>query len=112
MSRSGKEKPLHSVPNSRRVLRFDLDETFVLRFGGSETSKLIVNPKECIICMDRPREHRFSSCNHCVVCSSCSSELQMCQLCLSQIIGRENVMQQDTLCTESQFSPYDTYMGF
>eukprot|EP01084_Bolivina_argentea_P286289 491095_1 len=78
----------NSMPNKRFLLRFNRDDSIHLRFGESNTD-LIINPKLCIICMDKSRTIR-NKCGHLILCSMCynnilSSIKSLCPICRAPI---------------------------
>ena len=83
--RSSSEKSVHSLPNMRNVLFFDLNETVILSLGMED---ICINPKECVVCMEEARNCRFG-CNHWVTCTNCASKLQDCPICRKPIDGRQ-----------------------
>ena len=86
-----KEKELkHSMPNQRFVLRFNKNDTVHLRFGETNVD-LIINPKPCVVCLDKARTIR-NKCGHLVLCSTCyehmicsSQQCALCPICRSKL---------------------------
>eukprot|EP00755_Sulcionema_specki_P033438 Sspe_Gene.2275::Locus_753_Transcript_1_1_Confidence_1.000_Length_1446::g.2275::m.2275 len=57
---------------------YEWGEPFILKLG-EET--LVVNPKQCVVCLDRPREVLFA-CGHYACCTACSIQVRgTCPLC-------------------------------
>ena len=80
-----------SRPHARRVLRVGIRETAVVqlvpsRRRGPGSTAVVLNPKVCTICLDKPREVRFE-CGHYVCCRSCSQQLRQerCPICRAQL---------------------------
>lgn len=86
ISRSSNKKLESSVPSKRQFLVFDMDEHVILQLGNV---KFAINPKTCVICLDRHREHTFD-CGHHVTCSICSNVIRTCPICRAPIVGRKN----------------------
>eukprot|EP00756_Hemistasia_phaeocysticola_P047865 Hpha_TRINITY_DN22322_c0_g1::TRINITY_DN22322_c0_g1_i1::g.177893::m.177893 len=79
--RSGPEGLLSSVPRKRKPILLQWGETAVLRLAD-ET--VVINPKECVVCMTEAREVRFA-CGHFVCCGGCSRALYgNCPICRQQ----------------------------
>ena len=81
-----------SLPDQRYVLRFNKSDRIHLRLG--QDIDLIINPKECIVCMENARTIR-NSCGHFVTCKDCydqilSSDTKLCPLCRSKL-GRSDI---------------------
>jgi hypothetical protein len=93
-------RKIHSTSKSRNILVFDCDETVHLRFGGQQSGiDLIINPKECIICMDRARVIRMP-CGHAVLCADCYRTIR-CQSRLNKKrcpICRQPLLNTDINC--------------
>jgi len=45
----------------------------------------------CVICMDDPRNIKFSPCNHVACCEECAPHCEMCPLCRERVISSEKV---------------------
>lgn len=73
--RSSDRKKYSSSYHERRILEFSIDETFVLQLGHKT---LKINPRECIICLERPRSLRFN-CGHFCTCDGCY--VSKCPIC-------------------------------
>jgi len=78
-----------SRPGQRRSIFVSMEETVVLQLGqDAKSRKLTLNPKECIICMETPRQISFS-CGHFVCCRSCAEQIQerngRCPTCRAQL---------------------------
>ena len=80
-SRSKEKLIQHSVGKSRKILEFDLDESFDLKIGDSN---ICVSPKECIICYNKPRNCLFE-CGHYICCNNCIEKINKCPLCRQNI---------------------------
>lgn len=79
LKRSNKHKDLvSSTPTHRRVLLFDWNEFAIVQLGDR---KLILNPRDCVVCMERGREVTLKECQHCCCCSSCLVNLSECPIC-------------------------------
>lgn len=76
---------VHSLPHQRNVLVFEEGETAVLKIANVD---LTINPKDCVICLDRKRQVVFS-CRHFVACHICSEHLTRCPICRAAIARRE-----------------------
>src|SRR5690606_15844102 len=61
---------LNTVPTDRRVLTFKLDETVILAYGTMPATEVIVNPKLCLVCEEKPRQAK-GMCGHSIMCMSC-----------------------------------------
>ena len=90
----------HSKPNKRTLLRFNSKDIIHLRFGPID---LIINPKECIICMDNARVIRHS-CGHYVSCKTCydqssQSSKQECPLCCKPITNKKKIPKNKSIAT-------------
>lgn len=72
-----------SVPGFRKILLYGTQETIHLEFGGNgkndESAHIIINPKECIICVDSARSVRMK-CGHAVLCADCFHAIEMSEL--------------------------------
>ena len=77
--RSTDEPCVNSLPEARNILIFDREETVILELCSKQIS---INPKECLICMDAPRELKFQ-CGHHVVCSKCYDSIVICPLVIN-----------------------------
>ena len=79
LERSDKTKPLvSSKPEARAVLEFGLKERVVLSLGGCS---IMLNPPQCVVCLDKPRCRQFQACLHFVTCADCASKLVECPIC-------------------------------
>lgn len=76
-NRSSNKEKQHSLKGERKVLLFDLDESFCLKFGDVMLS---ISPKECIICFQRPRSCVLS-CGHYICCDECLDKIKECSIC-------------------------------
>jgi hypothetical protein len=72
-----------SVPGARRPLLVDANEAAILVLRPLDC-KVVINPKECIVCLARPREVAFE-CGHFVTCDACSGRVLTCPVCRSAI---------------------------
>jgi hypothetical protein len=80
LNEDGTPKPcVSSRPNDRNVLVFAWDEIAIIKLGLSET--IAINPKECLICFERPRMVTFNNCGHHVTCGDCTTRINACPLC-------------------------------
>lgn len=83
-NRGNKNKKLeHTHPDDRKLLKFDINETFILNFKGDE---LIVGKNECFICCENPKSIKFN-CGH-SVCNKCSKKIYKCPYCRDNINKR------------------------
>ena len=58
-----------------------MNETAVLRLGPERAGlTLVINPKDCVVCMDAAREVAFG-CGHFVCCAECAANVQAAQSC-------------------------------
>lgn len=80
-----------SVPNARRAFVVPHDEAATLRLGPN--TEVTLNPKLCIVCLDRPRSVRLQ-CGHQAFCSTCAGQcggrslhLTECPICRVPIHG-------------------------
>ena len=96
-----KSNSKHSMPNKRTLLRYNKTDTIHLRVDAID---LIINPKECIICMENARVIR-NSCGHYVSCKTCHDRLYAtdrslnCQLCGKPIKYHSNIPDNATIAT-------------
>jgi len=74
---------VNSLPKERNLLSFTWNEIAILNFGNQV---LAINPKTCIICMDKPRDQKFS-CGHYSTCSDCTKLINKCPLCKTPKLG-------------------------
>jgi len=72
-----------SQPGHRRPLLMGVDETAVLLLEPTGR-RIVLNPKECVICLDAPRDTIFD-CGHHVCCASCSCLIRNCPVCRMHI---------------------------
>merc|ERR1712048_671014 len=90
---NGQKKGLQdSMPNKRHILRFDVEDTVHLRIGLQ--MNLIINPKECVVCMDKARSIH-TECGHFVLCSVCferiaASKSPRCPICYAPMKSVQN----------------------
>ena len=78
---------LKSQPFGRQNMLTEKEEIVVLKMLDST---LVVNPKRCVVCEDRPRHVIFSLCNHYVCCVECSRRMKECPICRSRNPGEVN----------------------
>ena len=72
------------------------DETVIISCG-SET--FTVNPKKCVVCMDRARSVVFHPCMHFTACDRCNIQLQFCPVCRTEKVSTlSNVCRLETHC--------------
>eukprot|EP01083_Nonionella_stella_P175709 612688_1 len=80
-----KENAKDTLPSNRFVLRYNRNDTIHLRFGDTNID-LILNPKPCVVCMDKSRTIR-SRCGHLVLCHGCYNNIvsapckSLCPIC-------------------------------
>ena len=77
-----------SIPQQRCIMRFNKNDTIRLRLGADKL-EMVINPKECIVCMDKARIIR-NKCGHFILCTKCykdilSSSNPNCPLCRSTL---------------------------
>jgi hypothetical protein len=92
VSRSSGQEIMHSLPYKRNVLSFKWNEIVILELG---IKKIVLNCKDCLICMEKPRSYKFS-CNHYAVCDSCVNKITTCPICRESINKKEKVYEQST----------------
>ena len=97
--RSSDAKCINSLPEKRDIIILEYDEQVILNLGNI---KLFINPKECLICYENPRNIKFISikenniskgCDHYVTCQECYQKLhngpinkQICPICRAKIV--------------------------
>lgn len=86
LKRSGEFPVESSLPRDRRVLKFSVDERFVLKIGDI-TIGFNLPKAPCLVCMDRPRHQRLV-CGHMCCCSQCLTRLRTCPICRAPITGQ------------------------
>src|SRR4051794_13289179 len=64
----------------RSALLLDWNEWAVLQLGPDQ-KPLVINPKQCVVCLEAPREVKFDECGHYVVCKGCAAKAATCPLC-------------------------------
>ena len=69
---------MKSERNNRRLMRLPKGDSYVLLLG--ENQRIWVNPKECVICREFPREMTLS-CGHSILCRKCYNKVDNCPLC-------------------------------
>jgi len=69
-----------SVLGARHAIQLKWDEWSVLQLSPFE-GVLTINPKECIICMNAPRQVEFGNCGHFATCQACAVKTEACPLC-------------------------------
>lgn len=98
MKKRSSDKPLvSSTPARRRAMIIEKGETVVFGCGPLEIS---VNPKECLCCMEKPREKTYlcgtrddgTPIKHLVACNECDAKLTACPLCMTPKAGFEDGM--------------------
>jgi len=67
-----------SKPANRSVIYVSATDPFIMEIGDE---KIQFNTKECIVCLNNPRNRVFDACRHFVVCSECAHNLTKCPLC-------------------------------
>jgi hypothetical protein len=66
---------VHSSPEERKFLYFSWGERVLLEL--SEGRHFALWPKECIVCLDKPRgSFTFEPCLHCVTCKECTDKIK------------------------------------
>lgn len=75
--RSSKEPLEVSSHNLRKILEFNINETFSLEMGNAN---ITISPKECIICFSKPRSCVYA-CGHYACCLECSNKIHECPVC-------------------------------
>eukprot|EP01084_Bolivina_argentea_P165838 288031_1 len=86
---------LHSVPDKRYVLRFDRNDIIHLKMG--QNVDLIINPKECVVCMNNARVIR-NVCGHYALCTDCFNHILLsrkaeCPVCRAELKRKSNAQQ-------------------
>lgn len=84
------KKIINSIPNDRKILEFELNETFQLRFG--DNINFIVGRNECGICFNSPQSTRLK-CGH-SLCNKCSELTKKCPYCRNPINEDEGIFSQ------------------
>lgn len=69
------------------VIELDGGERAIINVAGRP---MTINPKTCIICMDRPRSCKFMPCGHFVVCDPCAKHFDpqagtKCPICRAKV---------------------------
>ena len=79
-----------------RSVRLRTDATVLLEIGAKQ---LVLNPKKCIACEDRPRSTMFA-CGHYCLCHPCSMRVAICPLCRTDVeyVGSATLMRLQTNC--------------
>ena len=90
---------MKSERGSRRLLRLPKDDSYVLRLG--EKQRIWVNPKECVICREYPREMTLS-CGHSILCRQCYNKVDICPLCMKPI-------EREQACQIEKFDTHNTF---
>jgi len=78
-----------SLPEKRKNLYFQKDETFILGLGSPRNfdyTKIVVGPKMCCICFDKPRVF-IGKCGHFTMCSDCANIITECPICRVDLYG-------------------------
>lgn len=57
---------------------------------------VVVEPRECVVCLEKPRAVTFQSCHHFAVCHDCARKLAGCPLCQQPIHGAVTDLQVQT----------------
>lgn len=84
------QRPI-SLPSSHafapKVIAFSSGESVQIQFVGDlPTSFLTIEPKICLVCINRARQVKFEPCKHFVTCETCSKLVKgKCPLCRSTI---------------------------
>jgi len=82
-----------SVPGSRKILFAPIDTPITLILSHNHTQlPLVLNPRMCLLCMERPRTE-VMSCDHLIGCEECVSKLfaagggttTQCPLCRTKV---------------------------
>jgi len=87
VERSGNSECVSSLPQNRTVIVTEYGETCIFQLGDVE---MVVAPKECIICMERPRGIYFEPCNHFICCEVCASKVIKCPICNKNIQKKDH----------------------
>ncbi len=77
LKRSSGKALISSHIKSRNILVFDWNEVAIFRMGSE---KIGINPKECLICFEKPRDTTFN-CGHHTVCAMCADRINRCPIC-------------------------------
>lgn len=83
--RSSNEFCDKSLPGNRKILTFNINESVTLSL---DNVKITINPRECIICMNKQRKITFN-CGHYLTCYECSLKLTKCPTCNRYISHRK-----------------------
>ena len=78
-----------SEPGNRRPLLIAADETVVLQLEPTGR-RIVINPRECLICCAAPREVAFD-CGHHVCCARCAGRMLQCPMCRQLVRSTEVV---------------------
>jgi len=87
-----------SKPGSRRAFVVPHGEAVALQVGQQTVS---LNPKTCVICIDRPREVELG-CGHRAMCAQCVRNTSQCPLCRVPV-HRGNVRGTVSACVGATF---------
>jgi WD40 repeat protein len=77
---TGKEL-VSSCSDHRNIAIIDWDEIVVIEISKQS---IVLNPKECLICFDKPREV-LTKCGHYICCHLCYLQINKCPICRSPI---------------------------
>ena len=95
-----KKRHVRIGPNKQSVF---IEKGQVAHVVLPNEEKLIINAKDCIICMENKRETKFS-CGHFVTCEKCYSLIDICPVCRE---GKTIEGKYDELQTFNNVGPYD-----
>lgn len=88
--------------NSFQSIYFDISSSFRIRcLNGDHRSCVVINPKKCIICVDKSRTKSYD-CGHFVACEGCFSKIDVCPICRKA--GKKRLGYDARLLTNELFS--------
>eukprot|EP01084_Bolivina_argentea_P255651 430114_1 len=97
-------KLINSNKKQRNILQYNINDTIHLQLGRD--CHIIINPKECLICMDN-RRIKKTECGHTVCCNKCFKELKNCPICRKAINHQNDGNKQNSFGMHT-FSPPPT----
>lgn len=85
INRGKEDAPLtESKSDDRQIAVIGDDEPAIIAVGKFQ---LYINPKQCVVCLDKPRSVTFS-CRHNICCGKCARHLRDCPICRKVIVDR------------------------
>lgn len=79
VAREAEASDVKSSAKRRAMFAFGLDESAVIAL--TPTTQVVLQPRTCVVCLDKPRATTFSACGHFVACRECALKLTHCPLC-------------------------------